>query len=30
MAICAERGIIEKTKKNIDFSRGVTVNSISL
>ena len=25
-----ERGIIETTKKNADFSRGVTVNSISL
>lgn len=25
-----ERGIIETTKKNVDFSRVVTVNSISL
>lgn len=28
--IKGERGIIEATKKNADFSRGVTVNSISL
>ena len=30
MAIVGERGIIETTKKNADFSRVVTVNSISL
>ena len=30
MSIVGERGIIETTKKNADFSRVVTVNSISL
>ena len=30
MSIIGERGIIETTKKNADFSRVVTVNSISL
>ena len=30
MSIVGERGIIETTKKSIDFSRVVTVNSISL
>lgn len=30
MAIVGERGIIEATKKNIDFSRVVVVNSVSL
>ena len=30
MAIVGERGIIETTKNNADFSRVVTVNSISL
>ena len=30
MAVVGERGIIETTKKNADFSRVVTVNSISL
>lgn len=30
MSIVGERGIIEATKKNIDFSRVVAVNSISL
>ena len=30
MSIIGERGIIETTKKSIDFSRVVTVNSISL
>lgn len=30
MAIVGERGIIEATKKNIDFSRVVAVNSVSL
>lgn len=30
LAIVGERGIIETTKKNVDFSRVVTVNSISL
>lgn len=30
LAIVGERGIIETTKKNADFSRVVTVNSISL
>ena len=30
MAIIGERGIIETTKNNADFSRVVTVNSISL
>lgn len=30
MSITGERGIIEATKKNIDFSRVVTVNSVSL
>lgn len=30
MALVGERGIIETTKKNADFSRVVTVNSISL
>ena len=30
LGICGERGIIEATKKNIDFSRVVTVNSVSL
>ena len=28
--VCGERGIIETTKNNADFSRVVTVNSISL
>ena len=30
ISIVGERGIIEATKKNIDFSRVVTVNSVSL
>ena len=30
LSICGERGIIETTKNNADFSRVVTVNSISL
>lgn len=30
MSVIGERGIIETTKKNADFSRVVTVNSISL
>lgn len=30
LAIVGERGIIEATKKNIDFSRVVAVNSVSL
>ena len=30
MSIIGERGIIETTKKNADFSRVVTVNSISI
>lgn len=30
MSIIGERGIIEATKKNVDFSRVVTVNSVSL
>ena len=30
LGICGERGIIETTKNNADFSRVVTVNSISL
>lgn len=30
MSLIGERGIIETTKKNADFSRVVTVNSISL
>ena len=30
MSVLGERGIIETTKKSIDFSRVVTVNSISL
>lgn len=30
MAIVGERGIIEATKKNVDFSRVVAVNSVSL
>lgn len=30
LGICGERGIIEATKKNIDFSRVVAVNSVSL
>ena len=30
MSIIGERGIIEATKKNIDFSRVVAVNSVSL
>ena len=30
LGICGERGIIDTTKKNADFSRVVTVNSISL
>ena len=30
MSIIGERGIIEATKKNEDFSRVVTVNSVSL
>ena len=30
MSFIGERGIIEATKKNIDFSRVVTVNSVSL
>ena len=30
MSFIGERGIIETTKKNTDFSRVVTVNSISL
>ena len=30
LSIVGERGIIETTKKNADFSRVVTVNSISL
>lgn len=30
MSIVGERGIIEATKKNIDFSRVVAVNSVSL
>ena len=30
MSVIGERGIIEATKKNIDFSRVVAVNSVSL
>lgn len=30
MSIVGERGIIEATKKNVDFSRVVAVNSVSL
>ena len=30
MSIIGERGIIEATKKNVDFSRVVAVNSVSL
>ena len=30
MSVIGERGIIEATKKNVDFSRGVAVNSVSL
>ena len=30
LSIVGERGIIEATKKNIDFSRVVAVNSVSL
>ena len=30
MSVVGERGIIEATKKNIDFSRVVEVNSVSL
>ena len=30
MSVIGERGIIETTKNNVDFSRVVTVNSISL
>lgn len=30
MSLVGERGIIEATKKNIDFSRVVAVNSVSL